>query len=618
MTERLALGINVGASNSVAVATPGDGSEYDRSHSGGTVITHPSVLRLTPEAAPAFGSGARPTGRHSNDVVLEGFLARVGDPVDILAEDGTAHSAADLVATAVDCLIDEIGFDAAQSTVACHPAWWSRHTVDVQRAALDRAGLREVTLVPEPTAAVRWLEAAHGPLGDGAVVVYDLGASGLTVSVVRTGVQAAVLGTPLRTTDVAGAEFDLLTMRYVLANALRGNDFDPFDPVIERELSALRDRCRYAKEELSTNTATVVPVRLNPDDHHAENIRLVRGELEDLLRGPLLTSIDLIRDAVHRAGLDIGDIGRVLLTGGGGAIPLVAELVSTEFGLPVVAAPEPGLTSALGAAALAADLLSATVDRTPVAAMAVGIAKTTEIPTVPRRVENAANSARMTGRAAADDSATVPNRTLRKSRDRSRRRLSGRQRAAIIAGAALVIGALATGTVAIGTTAQSGTNRPASHDQKTAPGASAVAVTNGGSTSDAATTSAKDSPVGSPDQSKTTAGQPGSRATSTAAAVNGQSTPGQTTDGQPTQSQPAQSQPAPASQPSPEIPATQPQPTTQPQPQPTTQPQPAPQPQPQPQPAPQPQVPSVPSLPTGAVDTLGGVVSALPKIPGGR
>ncbi|MEV6341364.1 Hsp70 family protein [Nocardia vinacea] len=609
MTERLALGITVGASNSVAVATPGDGSDYDRGHSGDTVITHPSVLRLAPQAAPAFGSGARPTGRHSSDVVLEGFLARVGDPVDILAEDGTAHSAADLVATAVGCLIDEIGAGAAHSMVACHPAWWSRHTVDVQRAALDRAGLREVTLVPEPTASVRWLEAAHGPLGDGTVVVYDLGASGLTVSVVRTGAQAAVLGAPLRTTDVAGAEFDLLTMRYVLANALRGNDFDPFDPVVERELSALRDRCRYAKEELSTNTATVVPVRLNPDDHHAENIRLVRDELEDLLRGPLLTSLDLIRDAVHRAGLDIGNIGRVLLTGGGGAIPLVAELISTEFALPVVAAPQPRLTSALGAAELAADLMSVTVDRTPVAAMGSN-AKTEELPTVPRPVEKAANSARVTRSATAsgglshDD--TVPKKTLPGTSDRPRRRLSGRQRAAIIAGAALVLGALATGTVAIGTGAQPGPTSPASSDPTTTPGASVVAATGDGNPTGSATTSAKDSPVGSPNP-KPAAGQPGSAATSTVAVASSQPVAGESTDGQTTQSQPAPGQPA--TQPTAEAPATQTQP--------------APQPQPAPQTQTQVQVPTVPSLPTNTLgdavgDTVGGVVSGLPKIPGGR
>lgn len=443
MTQRLALGITVGASNSVAMAAAEDGSDDNIILSGGgAVLTHPSVLRLSPDAAPTFGAGARATGRHSSDVLLEGFLARVGDPVAMLAEDGSAHSAADLVATAIGCLLDEITWEAGryvdETVVACHPASWSRHTVDIQRAALDQAGLGEVTLVPEPTAAVRWLDAAHGPLTDGAVVVYDLGGSGLTVSVVRTGDHASLLGTPLRSTDIAGAEFDLLTMRYVLANAALANDFDPFDPLVERELSALRERCRNAKEELSINTATVVPVRLDPAAPRGGNVRLVRGELEDLLRGPLLSSIDLIRDAVHRAGLDIGDIGRVLLTGGGGAIPLVAELISSEFGLPVVAAPEPEHTGARGAALLATDLLAAEAKYLPVAAP---VAETATAPST-----------------TALPALSLP--PLPDERPSRRRALTVKQRAAIVAGAAVAIGLLASGTVAVGTGIQSSSNHP--------------------------------------------------------------------------------------------------------------------------------------------------------------
>lgn len=565
MTERLALGITVGSSNSVAVAAAGNG--------GDDVVTQPSVLRLAADAPPALGATAQVGGRHSSDVLLEGFLARVGDPVDMLAEDGTAHSAADLVSLAIACLMDEIGTQAGESgsTVACHPAWWSRRTVDIQRAALDRKGLREVTLVPEPTAALRWLESAHGPLGDGAVIVYDLGATGLTVSVVRTGDHAGVLGTPLRTTDIAGAEFDLLTMRYVLANAVLANDFDPFDPVVERKLSALREQCRTAKEELSINTATVVPVRLNPADPHGGNVRLVRGELEDLLRGPLLTSIELIRDAVHRAGLDIGDIGRVLLTGGGGAIPLVAELISTEFGLPVVAAPDPANSSARGAAALAADLASV---RTPIAPPAPIEPATEELASV-------AISALPSG-----DAARKP-------------RFSGRQRAAIVAGAAVVIGLLATGTVAIGTGAQPGPS-PAATEHSSPARAAEIAATTGGQTGDpnlpAAATDPTTSAAGRP---KTEAGQPGSPAATTVAVVN---------------SQPAGDQPAaPPAEPG------APQPAPQPAPAPGSTPAPAPAPAPGNYPAP-PSPPQAPSLPTGTlkdpIDTVGNTVGTVLRAPG--
>ncbi|MFI9405219.1 Hsp70 family protein [Nocardia sp. NPDC052316] len=558
MTQRLALGITVGASNSVAAAAAGD--------DGDGVRTHPSVLRLVADAPPTFGAAARTTGRHSSDVLLEGFLARVGDPVDILAEDGTAHSAADLVAAAVGAMIDEIGTGARESgvTVACYPAWWSRHTVDIQRAALDRAGLREVTLVPEPTAAVRWLEATQGPLGDGAVIVYDLGATGLTVSVVRTGDHASLLGTPLRTTDIAGAEFDLLTLRYVLANVAAANDFDPFDPVVERELAALRERCRTAKEDLSINTATVVRARLNPADAHTSNVRLVRGELEDLLRGPLLSSIDLIRDAVHRAGLDVCDISRVLLTGGGGAIPLVAELISTEFGLPVVAAAQPAHTSARGAAALAAELAAVTDDRAPIA---VPAPTTKELPAVAVSPLPVAEAPR-------------------------KPRLRGKQRAAIVAGAAVVIGLLATGTVAIGTGIQSGPS-PASTEHSSPARAAEIAATTGGQATDPAgpntPVAATDSAASTAVRPKTDAGQPGAPTATTVAVVD---------------SQPAADQPA-------APPATPgvPQPA----------PQPAPAPAPGNHPAPQPP-PQAPSLPTGVlkdpIDSVGNTVGTVLRAPG--
>ncbi|MFE7746138.1 Hsp70 family protein [Nocardia sp. NPDC057455] len=583
MTQRLALGITVGASNSVAVAATEEGDDGHSPSGGGYLRSHPSVLRLSQDMAPTLGAGSRSTGRHSSDVLLEGFLARVGDPVGILAEDGSSYSAPDLVATAIGCLVDEIaaetGRTGTQATVACHPAWWSRHTVDLQRVALERAGLGEVTLVPEPTAAIRWLDAAHGRADDGAVIVFDLGATGSTVSVVRTGEHASLLGTPLRNTDIAGAEFDLLTMRYVLANAVLAADFDPFDPVVERELSALRERCRKAKEELSINTATVVAVRLDPADPHG-TVRLVRGELEDLLRGPLSSAMDLIRDAVHRAGLDLGDVGRVLLTGGGGAIPLVAELVSTEFGLPVVAAPDPEHTTARGAALLAADLLAAETDQLP---MVDPVAEDETVPQ-PRALPSAGLAA------------------LPEQRPARRRALTSRQRIAVVAGAAAAIGLLATGTLAIGTGIQSGPSTPAS-TEPSVTGAAQVAATTGARTSDPSAPSgvAATNSAGSPARPGTEASQAGSPTPAqgtTVAVVNSEQSP---------------DQPAPVDSPAPQ-PAPQPQPQ-----QPSPAPAPAPtNPSPPTQQQPRPTPPTAPSLPTGVLgDTLGTVLRAPGEILGG-
>ncbi|QLY30815.1 Hsp70 family protein [Nocardia huaxiensis] len=330
MSQGLALGITVGSSNTVAVTT-----------SGGHSTTHLRPSALGPEQE-----------------LPESFLSRVGDPVGIRTRDGSAVRAADLVAAAIGRVVDDL--DAAAATIACYPAWWAQHTVEVQRAALTAAGLDGVALVPEPAAAMRWLQEVHESSHDGAMVVYDLGATGLTVSVARTGAMSGLLGEPVRSTEVAGAEFDLLAMRYVLAFAVGENDFDPFDPRVEQELAELRVRCKIAKETLSKQTATVIPVRL--PDLGPVDVRLVRDELEDLVRNPLLTSTDLVREAVRRAGLTIAELDGILLTGGGASIPLVTELLSTEFGIPVAAAADPAHLSAHGAALLAADLLT---DATP-------------------------------------------------------------------------------------------------------------------------------------------------------------------------------------------------------------------------------------------------------------
>ncbi|MCM6777293.1 Hsp70 family protein [Nocardia sp. CDC159] len=528
MTQGLALGITVGSSNTVAVTTSGGGGD----------------LR---DAA----AHVRPSAPGTTDL-----LSRVGDPVAILTDDGTSIAAADLVAELVSHTVNTTGPSAA---MLAHPAWWSRHTAAAQRAALDRADLSEVALVSEPVAAVRWLETARGPIDAAAVLVYDLGTTGVTVSAVGTGPCGGLLAEPLRSTEIGGAEFDLLTMRYVLANVQGENDFDPFDPMVERELAALRQRCGKAKEELSGITATVVPVRLSGT---ARDVRLVRDELEDLLREPLLGSLELIHQAARRAGL--GAIEKILLTGGGAAIPLLTELVSTEFGVAVVSAAEPAHTAASGAALLAAEQSTAALDT--VAEPELPAAPTDAIPALRHRLPEP------------DRSPVLP--PLPQS-PRPERRGAWR-RVAFIGGAAVAVAALATGTLALGTavqTSQTSNSSPspaisATDAPTSAPGVAAPVADNGSA--------------------------PGGR-TRTAASVGAKSTTAPAAPG--TSATPAAEQPAPAAgapaAPEPNAAAPQPNPAPAPPPAPS-----APTVQP-----PTVQQPSPPTAPSRPLPDIGGTLN---------
>ncbi|MFJ9368137.1 Hsp70 family protein [Nocardia sp. NPDC101769] len=463
--------------------------------------------------------------------VPDSFLARVGDPVDIRTRDGSAVRAADLVAAAIGRAVDGMG--PAAATVACYPAWWSQHTVEVQRTALDAAGLDAVALVPEPTAAMRWLQDVHESGHDGAMVVYDLGATGLTVSVARTGAMSGLLSEPVRTTEVAGSEFDLLTMRFVLAHAVGEKDFDPFDPLVEQELAALRVRCKIAKETLSTNTATMVPVRLPAMSE--VDVRLVRDDIEELMRGPLLGSTDLVREALRRAGLTAADLDGFLVTGGGASIPLVTELLSTEFGIPVAAAADPAHLSAHGAALLAADLLADTTDTEAHPAIAVGGLGLAEadggpalapgrtaavLPQRPRGDSPAgppdpepAGPAGDSGRRAADDAAgkaespaapripLLPDLPVEEPAG-----FRHWKRLAVFGAAAVAVAAIATGTLAMGTGGQSTPANPAGTQS---PSTSAVALDSPAPTGGATTSGAPAPAAGSPVSATKPASQPG-------------------------------------------------------------------------------------------------------------
>ncbi len=511
MTQGLTLGITVGSSRTVA-ATGSTSASADPENVSVHIRRH------------RFGSAPE---------LSENLLSRVGDPVDILLPDGSAVAAADLVAETISQVVADFDPDSAVATM---PAWWPAHIVDAQRRALDRAGAEAVVLVAEPLAALRWLEASTPFPADTPVVVYDSGATGTTVSVVGSGPHSGLLGEPVRSTEVSGAEFDLLTMRYVLANALGETDFDPFDPVVERELSILRNRCADAKHRLSTETATMVPVRLAGI---ARDVRLVRDDVEDLFRGPLTDSLNLVHEAVRRAGVGIDQVGRILLTGGGASIGLLTELISGEFAIPIVPVADPGSLSARGATLLAADLYTEAQHH----AAALAVPDLALDSTEPQALSDDATT---TALPAISDRTVVepPPADTAPPAGTSRWR-----RVAFIAGAAIAVGAVATGTLALGTAGSPSNSSPA-------PAAATSAAR--------AATSAGVAPAGAADPAHPTAGSPvtaanntGTTRAGTAAAENsaGAPAPGTAAPNSAGPNSPAPNSPAPASAAAPDTPA---------------------------------------------------------------
>ena len=196
--------------------------------------------------------------------------------------------------------------------------------------------------------------AAPGRLRAGGVVaVYDLGGGGFEATIVRTGPEGPeILGTPEGIDGFGGLDIDEAILSYVddaVGGALARLDVDDARTAVA--LARLRHDCVLAKENLSLDTETVVPVFL-PGRHF--EIRLNRTTFDQLLRSQVESTVDALSRAVRSAGLTAADVDAVLLIGGSTRIPLIMETVTREFGRPLLEGVHPVHAVALGAAALAA------------------------------------------------------------------------------------------------------------------------------------------------------------------------------------------------------------------------------------------------------------------------
>ncbi|WP_174484723.1 Hsp70 family protein [Rhodococcus wratislaviensis] len=203
------------------------------------------------------------------------------------------------------------------------------------QAAMARLKIGNFQLVPEVTAALQMLEMS-GELGDHSTLVfYDLGSSGLTVTVVDR--DTGMVLSSARSDQISGDLVD----RLICDNQLELHRFaHPADAAATLALAA---RCRDAKEQLSTNGAVCMP-------GEGGLLLLSQDSFDSLIVGPVETSARLTREVIRRSGR-LPDAA--VLIGGGAHIPLVTSVMESWLDLPVIVPAQPELVAAEGAALLA-------------------------------------------------------------------------------------------------------------------------------------------------------------------------------------------------------------------------------------------------------------------------
>lgn len=282
-------------------------------------------------------------------VTVDDVVERVGDPVGIVAADGSMHPAATLLADALRDLARGItvGAPLPSGVTVAYPAYWEPRAIEALRRALRRipawgsAGAGP-TLIPDYAAALAAVERDPALPDHGNAVVCDIGARATTITLVDLGDSGRAIGPARRYPDFSGELIDQALLSRVIAATGVGPGRAATSAI--GPLIRLRSDCRAAKERLSVLNATVVPAG------GSAGILLTRPELDELIRSPLTAMVDAIRDMLRHNGIPATELTAVVAVGGGAAIPAVTATLFRRLGVPVITTARPGLAAATGAA----------------------------------------------------------------------------------------------------------------------------------------------------------------------------------------------------------------------------------------------------------------------------
>jgi heat shock protein 5 len=236
---------------------------------------------------------------------------------------------------------------------------------DAQRAATREAGriagLDILLVINEPTAAAlayrldetNQTEFQLHAFGldkisyDRQVLVYDLGASTLDVSIIT--IEEGVFDVQATAGDThRGAEdFNNRVISFVAKKYNEDNNVDVTKDT--RAMEKLRREVEKAKRTLSSQEATVIAIKsfYNGDDFSET---LTRAQFEALNNDLFDETLKYVKRALKDARMNKSDIDDIVLVGGGSRIPMIEQMLENFFGKKIRRNINPEEVIAIGAA----------------------------------------------------------------------------------------------------------------------------------------------------------------------------------------------------------------------------------------------------------------------------
>ncbi len=353
MADERVVGIDLGTTNSLIAFMQGDQPVVIPGEDGSNLV--PSVVALSADDRFVVGNAARKNlletpdravysvkrlmGRGVEDVQeeLKFFPFRLADDLaagevlriklgarELTPPEVSAYILRQLKQNAERFFGPGVAIKKAVITV---PAYFNDTQRQATKDAGRIAGLEVLRLVNEPTAAA--LAYGLDRQKDGIVAVYDFGGGTFDISILKLHDGIFEVIATNGDTHLGGDDIDNLLIAIALEDISGDLGLDVRHN--GEAIQAIRKAVIDAKIALSAENFTTLDIAL-PDGQRYQR-EVTREQYEQLIRPVIDRTIAPCRQAIQDAGIEIEEIGEVVLVGGSTRIPLVRKLVDDVFQL---------------------------------------------------------------------------------------------------------------------------------------------------------------------------------------------------------------------------------------------------------------------------------------------
>jgi len=225
---------------------------------------------------------------------------------------------------------EKLGEKIEEVIITC-PAYFDDSQRKETKIAGEIAGFKVRRIINEPTAAA--LAYGLSKKKDQQIIVYDFGGGTFDISILDISADTIEVKATGGDTYLGGDDFDQKIMDWLVQEFKKDQGIDLSKDSLA--LQRIKEASEKAKIELSSALETEINlpfVTSGADGPKHLLYKLTRSQLENLVKDYIDKSIDLVKQTLKEAKLEVKDIEEILLVGGQTRMPKISEEIKKLFG----------------------------------------------------------------------------------------------------------------------------------------------------------------------------------------------------------------------------------------------------------------------------------------------